>query len=113
MNVVIITGRLARDPELRTGNGTVCSMVVAVDRIKEGADFIRVITFGQQAENCNRYLAKGRQVAVRGHIQTGSYTSKEGQTVYTTDIVADNVEFLGSGERTERRDEEYGYGRSW
>ena len=53
--------------------------------------------FGKQAENCDRYLSKGRQVAINGRIQTGSYKNREGQTVYTTDVIANNVEFLGGG----------------
>ena len=61
-------------------------------------DFIRVTVFGRSAENCDRYLAKGRQAAVQGRIQSGSYTNKEGQTVYTTDVVANSVEFLGGGQ---------------
>lgn len=61
------------------------------------ADFIRITVWGRQGEACDRYLAKGRQVAVQGHIATGSYKNRNGETVYTTDIVADHVEFLGNG----------------
>ena len=63
-----------------------------------GADFIRITVFGRQAETCDRYLSKGRQAAVHGRIETGSYKNREGVTVYTTDIIADNVEFLGGGQ---------------
>lgn len=105
MNNVVLIGRLARDPELsytpntQTAN---CHFTLAVDRPKkqgadQGADFIRIIVWGKQAESCDRYLSKGRQAAVLGRIQSGSYKNKEGQTVYTTDVVADRVEFLGSG----------------
>lgn len=59
------------------------------------ADFIRIVVWGKQAENCGRYLYKGKQVAVNGRIQTGSYKDKDGKTVYTTDVIANNVEFLG------------------
>ena len=106
MNSVLLIGRLTKDPELRYGAGSqtaVCKFTVAVDRGKDrdgndlGADFPRVTVFGKQGENCDRYLAKGRLVAVQGRIQTGSYQNKEGVTVYTTDVVADRVEFLGSG----------------
>lgn len=61
------------------------------------ADFIRIVVWGKQAENCGKYLFKGKQVAVNGRIQTGSYKdNKSGNTVYTTDVIANNVEFLGS-----------------
>ena len=79
----------------------ICRFTLAVDRprSKDGeqtADFIRITVWDRQAENCGRYLSKGRQVAINGRIQTGSYTNREGQKVYTTDVVANNVEFLGS-----------------
>ena len=82
----------------------VCTFTVAIDRPvkKEGekqADFPRVICFGKQAENCERFLAKGRLVGVQGRIQTGSYKDKDGRTVYTTDVVADRVEFLEWGDK--------------
>lgn len=104
MNSVILIGRLAKDPELTYTSTTQtawCKFTMAVDRPKrngeeQGADFIRIQVWGKQAETCDRYLSKGRQVAVMGHINTGSYTNRDGQTVYTTDVVADRVEFLGS-----------------
>lgn len=107
MNIAILTGRLARDTELSYMPNTqtaCCRFTVAVDRPKkdgqdQGADFIRIVVWGRSAEACDRYLQKGSQVAVRGRIQTGSYKNRDGQTVYTTDIVADmynGVEFLGS-----------------
>ena len=107
MNSVVLIGRLTRDPEVRYTAGTqmaVCSFTVAIDRPvkKDGekqADFPRVICFGKQAENCERFLAKGRLVGVQGRLQTGSYTNKDGATVYTTDVVADRVEFLEWGDR--------------
>lgn len=102
MNNVVLIGRLTRDPEIRYTAGTqmaVATFTVAIDRpVRAGAekqtDFPRVTVFGKQAENCERFLAKGRLVGVQGRIQTGSYTNKDGQTVYTTDVVADRVEFL-------------------
>lgn len=104
MNSVILIGRLTRDPELRYSGNTqsaVAHFTLAVDRpVSQGrerqADFIRVTVFGKQAETIDRYLSKGRQVAVQGRIQTGSYKNREGQTVYTTDVIAERVEFLGS-----------------
>ena len=82
----------------------VCTFTVAIDRpVRAGAekqtDFPRVTVFGKQAENCERFLAKGRLVGVQGRLQTGSYTNKDGATVYTTDVVADRVEFLEWGDR--------------
>ena len=107
MNSVVLIGRLTRDPEVRYTAGTqmaVCTFTVAIDRpVRSGADkqtdFPRVTVFGKQAENCERYLKKGRLVGVQGRIQTGSYTNKDGATVYTTDVVADRVEFLEWGDR--------------
>ena len=95
MNSVILIGRLTRDPELTyTPNNqtAVTHFSIAVDRPgtqgrDRQADFIRITVFGKQAENCDRYLSKGRQVAINGRIQTG----------YTTDVIANNVEFLGGG----------------
>ena len=109
MNSVALIGRLTKDPEVRyiSENQTaVASFTVAIDRpVKAGqekkADFPRVTIFGKQAENCEKYLAKGRLVGVQGRIQTGSYTNKDGVTVYTTDIIADRVEFLEWGDRNE------------
>lgn len=106
MNSVVLIGRLARDPELSYTPNTqtaVTRFTLAVDRPRrqgedQGADFIRVTVFGRQAETCDRYLSKGRQAAVLGRIQTGSYKNREGVTVYTTDIIADRVEFLGGGQ---------------
>lgn len=113
MNSVVLIGRLTRDPEVRYTSGTqmaVCTFTVAIDRPvkKDGekqADFPRVICFGKQAENCERFLAKGRLVGVQGRLQTGSYTNKDGATVYTTDVVADRVEFLEWGDRQGARQE--------
>ena len=102
MNNVTLIGNLTRDPELSYTPNTqtaCCRFTIAVNRPRrngedQGADYIRITVWGNQAENCNRYLAKGRKVAVRGRITTGSYKDRNGQTVYTTDVIADNVEFL-------------------
>ena len=82
----------------------VCTFTVAIDRpVRSGGekqtDFPSVTAFGKQAENCERFLSKGRLVGVQGRLQTGSYTNKDGATVYTTDVVADRVEFLEWGDR--------------
>ena len=104
MNSVVLIGRLTRDPELRYTAGTqmaVATFTVAIDRpVRAGGekqtDFPRVTVFGKQAENCEKFLAKGRLVGVQGRLQTGSYTNKDGQRVYTTDVVVENVEFAES-----------------
>lgn len=118
MNSVVLIGRLTRDPELRYTAGSqmaVASFTVAIDRpVRAGGekqtDFPRVTVFGKQAENCEKFLAKGRLVGVQGRIQTGSYTNKDGVTVYTTDVVADRVEFLEWGDRGERSQGRGSYG---
>ena len=111
MNSVVLLGRLTRDPEVRYSAGTqmaICRFSVAIDRPprqngEKQTDFPSVVVFGKQAENCERYLAKGRLVGIQGRLQTGSYTNKDGATVYTTDVVADRVEFLEWGDRSERQ----------
>ena len=100
MNNVILIGRQTRDGEfIERETNSVYKFTIAVDREfkKDGgptADFPRVVVFGKQAENCNKYLGKGKLVGVEGRIQTGSYKNEEGKTVYTTDVIADRVEFL-------------------
>lgn len=108
MNSVVLIGRLTRDPEIRytaSSQMAVANFTLAINRaVKSGqdkqADFPRIICFGKQAENCEKYLAKGRLVAIQGRIQTGSYENKNGDTVYTTDVVADRVQFLEWGEKS-------------
>jgi len=106
MNSVTLIGRLTRDPDIKYSQNNMCiaSFSVAIDRpVKSGeekkTDFPRVTCFGKTAENCQKYLAKGRLVGVLGRIQTGSYENKDGVTVYTTDVVADRVEFLEWGDK--------------
>ena len=110
MNSSVISGRLTKDPDVRynpSGMAT-ARFTVACDRRfkKEGeptADFINCVAFGKTAEFVEKYFAKGKGIMLNGRIQTGSYTNKEGQKVFTTDVVAENVEFLGSkSEETER-----------
>ncbi len=121
INTVNLIGRLVRDPELRyltTGTAT-CNFTLAVDRglSKEKkqemetknqptADFLRIIVWEKMAENCANFLTKGRLVAVQGRIQTGSY-EKDGQRVYTTDINAQQVEFLEWGDKQDNAPEGY------
>ena len=103
MNKVFLIGRLSRDPELRhTTSGTaVCQISVAISRpVAQGSepvtDFINVTVWNKLAENIAKYLSKGRQVAVEGRIQTRNYENNEGKKVYVTEVIASNVEFLGS-----------------
>lgn len=103
MNKVFLIGRLSRDPELRhTNNGTaVCQINVAISRpVAQGrepeTDFINVTVWNKPAENVAKYLSKGRQIAVEGRIQTRSYDNNEGKRTYVTEVIASNVEFLGS-----------------
>lgn len=100
MNKSILIGRFTRDPEVRyTDGGTsIARFTIAVDRRfkKEGeqqADFIGCIAFGKTAEFVEKYFSQGMKIVVEGRIQTGSYTNKDGVKVYTTDVVAENVEF--------------------
>ena len=119
MNSVILIGNLARDPELRYSTGmnqtAICRFTVAVNDgygDKQRTSFIPIVVFGKSAENCDRYLSKGRKVAVNGRIQTGSYTNKEGNKVYTTEVIANNVEFLGgnNADAGQGRGQDYGQG---
>lgn len=100
MNNVSLIGRLTRDPEVRWSNDlAIARFSIAINRIgkDKGADFPNIVVFGKQAENCEKYLAKGRNVAIQGHLQTGSY-EKDGRKIYTTDVVADRVKFLEWGD---------------
>ena len=105
MNKVIEIGRLTKDPEIRYSQGAnttcVARYTLAVDRKfkQEGqptADFINCIAFGKLGEFAEKYLHKGTKIAVTGRIQTGSYTNKDGQKVYTTDVVVEEQEFCES-----------------
>lgn len=112
MNKAIIIGNLTRDPELRTTQSgiSVCSFTVAVQRrssqAEKQADFIPVVTWRALADNCGKYLAKGRMVAVAGSIQTRSYDGQNGEKRYVTEVLADEVKFLskagGSGSDMDR-----------
>ena len=97
MNKLILTGRLTRDPDIYDSeSGPVAKYTLAVDRYKEGADFIRCVAFGKGGAFARDYLKKGMKIAVTGHVQTGSYTNKEGQTVNTFDCVVEQHEFCES-----------------
>ena len=104
MNKVFLIGRLTRDPELRyTGSNTaVATFSIAVNRNfsnqngEREADFINIVVWRKQAENVKNYLSQGSQVAIDGRLQSRSYDDNNGQKRYVTEVVADNVEFLGS-----------------
>lgn len=112
MNAVSLLGRITRDPEVRYTGGdnlAIAKFTVAIDDgwgEKKRTNFIPVTVFGKSAENCEKYLHKGDRVAVTGKIQTGSY-EKDGRKVYTTDVIADRVEFFF--ESAEKKDIPKGY----
>ncbi len=123
MNKVILMGRLTRDPEVRYSQGensmAIARYTLAVDRRKSknnndaSADFIGCVAFGRNGEFAEKYLKKGTKIVAEGRIQTGSYTNKDGQKVYTTDIVVDSQEFAESkgqgGDRDKATMEAAGY----
>lgn len=105
MNKVILMGRLTRDPDIRYTQGAepmaIARYTLAVDRRfkrdgEQSADFINCVAFARQAEFVEKYLHQGMKIAVTGRIQTGSYTNKDGQKVYTTDVVVEEHEFAES-----------------
>lgn len=110
MNKVILMGRLTREPDVRYSQNSDGSMAVArytlaVDRrrartnsdgAEQTADFISCVAFGRQGEFAEKYLHQGTKIAITGRIQTGSYTNKDGQRVYTTDVVVEEQEFCES-----------------
>ena len=107
MNKIILMGRLTRDPETRYSQGenstAIARYTLAVDRRfrrnndgEQTADFIGCVAFGRQAEFAEKYLRQGTKIAITGRIQTGSYTNREGQKVYTTDVVVEEQEFAES-----------------
>lgn len=102
MNKVILMGRLTKDPEVRYSQGdssmAIGNYSIAVDRKGKdaGTDFINIVAFGKNGEFAEKYLHKGTKVLITGHIQTGSYTNKDGNKVYTTDVIAEEQEFAES-----------------
>jgi single-strand DNA-binding protein len=126
MNNVALIGRLVRDPELRfvPGNGmAVANFTMAIDKGltkakkeefeaagKPTADFVRIVVWGKQAENASQYLAKGKLCAIQGSIQSGSYKTTSGETRYTTEVLANRVEFLEWGEKTDKSSDDVYFG---
>jgi single-strand DNA-binding protein len=121
MNNVTLIGRCTADPTLRfvPGSGmAVANFTIAIDKGlnrekkqefesqgKSTADFIRIVVWGKQAENCSQYLAKCKLVAIQGSIQTSSYKTSNGETRYTTEVLANRVQFLEWGEKPEKSDD--------
>lgn len=119
MNTVVLIGRLTADPEIRyiaSSQTAVAQFSIAIDRPfskdkEKITDFFRIVVFGKPAENCEKYLAKGRLVGIQGRLQNNNYTTQSGEKRYTTEIVADRVKFLEwgdkkSGAAPERRSED-------
>lgn len=104
-------GRLTKDVELKyAGENPIGKFTIAIDDgygEKKKTNFIPIVCFGKQAENAERYLAKGKRCAVRGKIQTGSYKNKEGVTIYTTDVIADDIEYLENKSESNSEQREY------
>lgn len=105
MNKVILMGRLTRDPDVRYSQGqnqiAIARFTLAVDRRRaaegqQSADYISCVALGKNGEFAEKYLKKGTKIVVEGRIQTGSYTNREGQKVYTTEVMAESQEFAES-----------------
>lgn len=111
MNNVTLMGRLTRDPELKYSQSgkAYCRFTVAINREfnREEADFINCLTFGKTAETIAEYFKKGRRMAIVGRIQTGSYQNSNGDTVYTTEVVADRFEFVDSAKSETSKNQSY------
>jgi single-strand DNA-binding protein len=107
VNKAIILGNLGKDPELRhtQGGKAVCTLRVATNEVwtdqagerKERTEWHTIVVWGRQAENCNQYLKKGRSVYVEGRLTTRKWQDKEGHDRYSTEVVADRVQFVGGG----------------
>lgn len=124
MNNVILIGRLIKDVELRytqPSNATYARFTIAVDRQmskdkkqeaeangQPTADFINIVVWGKQAENCQRYLQKGRNVAIQGRLQSGSYTAQDGTRKFVTEVWAERVQFIEWGEKKEDHTQPFG-----
>lgn len=118
LNKVMVMGNLGKDPEIHQtqSNGSVCNFSVAAtekytDREgnqQEETEWFRVVCFGKQADNCFKYLSKGRPVFVEGKLKTRKYEAKDGTDRYVTELVAQRVQFLGEGKAAERDDSQPG-----
>lgn len=113
MNSVVLIGRLVKDPVIKftKDNKKVARFTLAINRPvgkdkEEQTDFPRIVVFGKQAENCEKYLSKGKLAGVEGRIQTGSYKNEDNVTIYTTDIIASRVEFLSPKGKSDEYDDD-------
>ena len=126
MNKVILMGNLTRDPEVRYSNSqspdgglSIGRFTVAVSRRRTGADgqreadFINCVAFGKQAEFAEKYLHQGSKIALTGRIQTGSYNNKDGQKVYTTEVIVEELEFAESKAASDMRSQGYGQNQNY
>lgn len=112
MNITILSGRIVRDPDVRytQGEKTTCvaKATIAVDRKykteDQKADFINLTAMGKNGEFFEKYVKKGIKLIIHGHIQTGSYTNKDGKTVFTEDVIVDNTEFAESKSKNVEED---------
>jgi single-strand DNA-binding protein len=121
LNRVMLIGNLGQDPELRytQNQSAVVTLSVATTDVRmqdgqrqEFTEWHRVVVWGKQAENCSKYLTKGRPVFIEGRIQTRSWEDKQGQKRYTTEVVAQNVKFLGSASRSDSPGASSSYGQN-
>lgn len=115
MNSVQLLGRLTKDPDITytnndNGQMAIARFTLAINRIKrDEADFIKCVTFGKTAEVIEKYVNKGDRLAINGHIQTGQYTNREGQTVFTTEVIADRVDLIESKENANQSNSNDGF----
>lgn len=114
MNKGNIIGNLTRDPELRfipSSGKAVCTFTIAVNRpmSKDAVDFLPIKVWGKTAENCGKYLSKGSKVGVTGSATSGSYEDKEGNKVYTIDVLAYNVQFLNTKKSDDKQQSQPNY----
>lgn len=115
MNSVILKGRLTKDPDVRYSQGqeqmAIARYTLAVNRRGKdaGADFINCVAFGKQGEFAEKYLKKGQEVLIQGRINVGSYQNKDGQKVYTTDVIVDAHEFCGTKQEQPQQAPSNGY----
>ena len=124
MNNVILIGRLIKDVELRytqSSNATYARFTIAVDKGmskekkqeleakgQQTADFINIVVWGKQAENCQKYLQKGRNIAIQGRLQSGSFTAQDGTRRFVTEVWAERVQFIEWGEKKEDHTQPFG-----
>lgn len=108
MNLVVLMGRLVRDPETKDANGTqLCKFSIAVDRLKGEADFFNCTAFNKTAEFIGKHFVKGQRILISGRIQNSTYTKKDGSKGYSTDIIVNNAEFADSKKDVQLTEDEF------